>query len=271
MNGMVTLAESRQINAEEAAPVPISSYADLKAVLSGYYVCLFTFFEPVPGTDGASVEEVISEFSDPTPHELLWQFYEFWCKLNRMELDIGRLCELPGRAFAMVRWIQVRAVRYVHRQAGSPHFTLQAPKFKDLLEQIMLDAPWMPLSELSHVGYGAHVPGAMQATGPPRGLTGPAPAAAAARERGTPVTNGNPHADYAAFGSVRKTLKEIVATAVRAGQPVPATIHHPNIHYCLSFHVRKTCNSSCVRAADHVRHSAADHDRLKAWCAQNFH
>jgi hypothetical protein len=67
MNGMVTLAESRQINVEEAAPVPISSYADLKAVLSMYYVCLFAFFEPVPGTNGASVEEVISEFSDPLP------------------------------------------------------------------------------------------------------------------------------------------------------------------------------------------------------------
>jgi hypothetical protein len=188
-----------------------------------------------------------------------------------MELDIGRLCELLGRAFTMVCWIQVWAVRYVHRQVGSPHFTLQAPKFKDLLEQIMLDTPWMPLSELSHVGYGAHVPGVTQALGPPCGLTGLAPAAAAVRECGMPVANGNPHADYVAFGLVRKTLKEIVATAVRAGQPVPATIHHPNIHYCLSFHVRKICNSSCARAADHVRHSAADHDRLKAWCAQNFH
>jgi hypothetical protein len=84
------------------------------------------------------------------------------------------------------------------------------------------------------------------------------------------VANPSPHAEFVGYGQVRKSLKEIVAAAVRAGHPVPATLHHPNIHYCLSYHLRKTCNTGCSRAADHIQHTAADHDRLKQWCAQHF-
>jgi hypothetical protein len=150
----------------------------------------------------------------------------------------------------MVRWIQLRATRYAHRQAMTPNLALKAPTFVDLLKEIMLDVQWMPTYDSAYAGYGALT---VNTAGPPQlppvqggapgtGASGGGGGGAAQAERGVIVTNSSLHDDFSGYRQVQKTLKEIVAAA----HPVPATLHHPNIHYCLSYHLRKTYNTNCT-------------------------
>jgi hypothetical protein len=242
-NGTVTMAEARQMTAEDTAPIPITSYTDLKSVLSGYYVCLFTFFEPFPGTDAHSIEDLMIE--ENNPHAMLWAYYQFWCELNQAEEEIGHLCEKPGRAFAMVRWIQLRAARYIHRQAMTPNLALQAPTFVDLLEQIGLEVPWMPTYVAAYAGYGA-VPVVMAGQSRPPPAQGGAPTGGgggsgggggggggARAERGVTVANLSPHAEFMGYGQVSQ-VAERNCSGGRAGRAPGAGYLAPPKHSLLS-------------------------------------
>ena len=39
---------------------------------------------------------------------------------------------------------------------------------------------------------------------------------------------------------------------------------------CMSFHVLGICNDACHQAADHIVHTLAEDDTLRAWCDKNF-
>jgi hypothetical protein len=150
----------------------------------------------------------------------------------------------------------------------------------ELLDDIAVSRHWMPDVHPRHRGFGVvsaiSSPSNNSTTTPTDTPPTSAPARntprtpAATNNRGNEVVNPSPHADFGQFTAVTRLLKDILTDSATAGHRLPHTLHTPAITYCLSWHLRKKCNDTCNRVADHITHSAADRTALKSWCVQHF-
>jgi hypothetical protein len=273
-NGNVNASDAAKMDALDTAPIQIRTYSQMKQVLGDFHVFLHTLFAP------RSNLVDLDEDQDPrggAPHPLLAAWDLFWRQVQVQEPMLIDACEAPGVPFGMVRWIQVRTALYAHNQCASQE-QVRVPRFMELLDDIAVSRHWMPDVQPAHRNFG----GVVSTAGTPAPATAPSNTAAPARNaarapgntsnnRGAEVVNPSPHDDFASFNSVTRLLKEILDESAAAGARLPFTKHTPAITYCLSWHLRKKCNDTCNRKADHITHTTVDRKALKDWCTQHFH
>ena len=189
-------------------------------------------------------------------------FLELW-RENEVEIERIVPSMTQYRLYVptlMVRWFQLRVVRWMDQQWLSSR-KYQMFDVEKLFDRIEYQEPWEPRLPWEYEEQLNH-------SGPKKG--GPGGGGGGGKDpNNVPVSNpGWKSALFSSYKAVSRSIRNVLKSAKE--DPPPPCPFDAKVEMCLAYHVKGQCNGACKRAADHRPHTDEQDAKLVAWCKKHY-